>query len=168
MSISRLLANISPNRKREDISAPTDLFSLFTFYKGLGLAHLRLTSQVLCSHLAGFLLTFMTKHQHCPLCHFEGHCLLAGDVGHSSCVNGGQSQVVKRIFKTNRLRHSGTATIGQYGQGRAFGQMVATHTPFKVHHKVLFHCSCFCPQTVCKGKQGQIAKDVILSSSKTP
>ena len=108
----------------------------------------------------------MTKHQHCPLCHFEGHCLLAGDVGHSSCVNGGQSQVVKRIFKANRLRHSGTATIGQYGQGRAFGQMVATHTFFKVHHKVLFHCSCLCPQTVCKGKQGQIAKDVVLSSAK--
>ena len=115
-----------------------------------------------------FLLTFMTKHQHCPLCHFEGHCLLAGDVGHSPCVNGGQSQVVKRIFKANRLRHSGTATIGQYGQGRAFGQMVATHTPFKVHHKVLFHCSCLCPKLSARASKVKLPRTWSCLPPKTP
>ena len=54
-SISRLLANISSNRKREDVSAmKTDLFSLCRRYRGLGLAHLHLTSQMRCSHLAEF------------------------------------------------------------------------------------------------------------------
>ena len=38
-SISRLLANISPNRKREAISVETDLFSLSVCNRSLGLAH---------------------------------------------------------------------------------------------------------------------------------
>lgn len=58
-------------------------------------------------HLVGFFVYFIfcllivTKHQHCPLCHFERHCLLAGDVGHSPCVNRGQGQIVKWVFKAN-------------------------------------------------------------------
>ncbi len=68
VSISRLLANISPNKERENVSAvKTDLFSLSACYMGLGLAHLRLTSQMRCLHFCQIVNSPLRTSSYCDI-----------------------------------------------------------------------------------------------------